>query len=73
MLVEDRRADRSDAILNDQIIAVVGQCVSRGVVVKSRDDRADTAAVRSGFGTCFLDGGACRGQTQDLRLPRRGR
>jgi len=37
------------------IVSVVGQCVSRGVVVKSRDDRADAAAFRSSLGAYLIE------------------
>ena len=47
MLLEDRRTDGSDAVLHHKVVTVVGQCVSRGVVVKSRHNRADAAAFRS--------------------------
>ncbi len=55
MLVEDRRADGSDAVLHHKIVAVVGQCVSRGVVVKSRHDRADAAALHSRLGAYLIE------------------
>src|ERR1700728_2189368 len=55
MLIEDRRTDRSDAILHHQIVAVVSQCVSRGVVVEPRDDRADAAAFRSSLGAYLIE------------------
>src|SRR5271154_1054509 len=55
MLVEDRRTDRSDAILYHQIIPVVGQSVSRGVVVQARDDRADAAAFRSSLDVYLIE------------------
>src|SRR5471030_1292542 len=55
MLVENCRTDSSDAILRHQIIPVGGQSVSRGVVVKSRDDRTDAAAFRSSFGTYLIE------------------
>src|ERR1035438_3496316 len=55
MLVEDRRTDSSDAILHHKIVAVVGQCVSRGVVVKSRRNPADAAAFRSSLGAYLIE------------------
>src|SRR3984885_16009650 len=55
MLVEDRRTDGSDAVLHHEIVAVVGQCVSRRVVVQSRNNRADAAAFRSGLGVYLIE------------------
>src|SRR5580704_18614446 len=55
MLVEDRRTDGSDAVLHHQIVAEVGQCVSRGVVVKPRHNRGDAATFRSGLGVYLIE------------------
>src|SRR5882724_4448931 len=46
ILLENRRTDSSDAVLHHKIVAVVGQGISRGVVVKSRHDPAHAAAFR---------------------------
>ena len=55
MLVEDRRTDGSDAVLHHKIVAIIGQCVSRGVVVKPRHNPADAAAFRSGLGAYLIE------------------
>src|SRR5208337_1725990 len=55
MLVEDGGTDGFDAILHPEIVAVVGQCGSCGVVVKPRDNPADAAALRSFNGAYLLE------------------
>ncbi len=63
MLVEDCCTDRSHAVLHDQIVPKVGQCVSRGVVVEARHNRADAAALRSGLGTNLIESNCPNGYT----------
>src|SRR5580698_10635879 len=55
MLLEDRGAGPSDAVLHHKIVAVVGQCESRGVVVKPRHNPADAAAFRSRLGAYLIE------------------
>src|SRR5258708_6229734 len=55
MLVKHRRADGSDAILHHEIVAIVGQCVGGGVVVKARLNLADAGALCSRLGAYLIE------------------
>ena len=69
MLVEDRRTDGFDAILHQKIVTVVGQCVRRGIVVQSRHNRADAAAVPAPSLGAYLIESNLRGMRMRLRAP----